>query len=180
MYRSLPRIRKQCSNSKKRKTGATGGTSKYYGNMVLGCLVIVFRPLLYEIYRSKLEKLLKYKLFQDLLKKMLKFVIFFFFNGLAAPKDIIQITSDHVGMLIRTCNNIWHCGYVKIQFFLSFHPNVHITARCHIAWCMGVEGGPLLDPIWWRETISSFVFLKLITQTGNFISGFWKMKLNLR
>ena len=41
---------------KKRKTGAAGGTSKYYGNMVLGCLFIVFRPLLYEINRSKLKK----------------------------------------------------------------------------------------------------------------------------
>ena len=41
---------------KKRKTGAAGGTSKYYGNMVLGCFFIVFRPLLYEINRSKLKK----------------------------------------------------------------------------------------------------------------------------
>ena len=56
MYRSPPRGRQQCSNSKKRRTGAAGGTSKYYGNMVLGCLFIVFRPLLFEINCSKLKK----------------------------------------------------------------------------------------------------------------------------
>ena len=41
---------------KKKKIGAAGGTSKFYGNMVSGCLFIVFRPLLYEINRSKLKK----------------------------------------------------------------------------------------------------------------------------
>ena len=56
---------------------------------------------------------------------MLKFIIFSFFNGSAAPEDIIQMTSDHVSMLIRTCNIIWHYGYVKIQqFFISLHPTV--------------------------------------------------------
>ena len=56
MYRSSPRGRQKCSDLKKEKTDAVGGTSKYYGNMVMRCLFIVVRPLLYEINRSKLEK----------------------------------------------------------------------------------------------------------------------------
>ena len=48
MYRSPPRSRQQCSNSKKRKTGAVGGTSKYYGNMVMRYLFIVL-----DLYYTK-------------------------------------------------------------------------------------------------------------------------------
>ena len=105
MYRSLPRreryIRRERSNSNIRITGAAGGTSKYYGNIVMWCFFIVFRPLLYEINRSKLKNCFNQNLFQDLLKKILKFVIFSFFNDTAAPEGIIQMTSNHVGMLIR-------------------------------------------------------------------------------
>ena len=58
---------------------------------------------------------------------MLNFGIYFFFNGSAAPKDIIQITSDHVAMFIRTWNKIQN-GYVKIQnFFFSLHPTVQLV-----------------------------------------------------
>ena len=57
------------------------------------CLFIVFRPLIYENYRSKLEKRLNYQLFQDIFKKMLEYVFYFYINGSAALKYIIQITS---------------------------------------------------------------------------------------
>ena len=43
----------------KKENRAAGGTSKYYGNMVMRCLFIVVRPLLYEIYCFKLEKCFK-------------------------------------------------------------------------------------------------------------------------
>ena len=160
MNRSHPRSRQQYSNSKKKKTGAAGGTSKYYGNMVLGCLFIVFRLLLYEINRSKLKKSLDSKLFQDLLKKMLKFIIFSFFIGLAAPEDIIQMTSDHVSMLIRTFNIIWHYSYVKIQqFFFSIHPigYIHISMYIlHIRVCRKWIYCEMLLRVMWKRGVSKF------------------------
>ena len=46
----------------------------------------------------------------------------------AALEDVIQLTSDHVGMLIMTLNNIRHYGYVKIRNKkIPLHPNVYIS-----------------------------------------------------
>ena len=64
------------------------------------------------------------KIISGFIEKNIKFLIFLFFNGSAAPEDIIQMTSDHVGMLIRTWTNILRYGYVNIQYLF------HSTLQC--------------------------------------------------
>ena len=77
-----PRVAKNVQIRKKTKTGAIGGTSKYYGNMMMRCLFIVFRPLLYEIKPFQVGKMFQLNIISGFIKKNAKFRNLFLFQWL--------------------------------------------------------------------------------------------------
>ena len=121
-----PWVNKNVQIQKKKKWCVLGGTPNIMGIWWCGvyssCLDIYYEKLTVPSWKNVWTK----NYFKIYWKKILKFVKKNF-NGLAAAEYIIQMTSDHVSMLIKTWNNIWHYGYVKIKKKNSLHPNGHLS-----------------------------------------------------